>query len=191
MKLKSLHWAVCLTAQIALLGGCATSKVWEQGQFARFHEPATPSNLRLFQSYPRGDVLVEYDEWRDGDESIRRRAYWLESNNARVQARCKPRFVSIEQASALTPLPAIESPSVPAGAAVEGQHAVISAQGRGFVLYSADQKVGDYELPVYRDASGRVLQVVLTPIAVAADLTIVGGYLFVWIWSSGGLNWVH
>ena len=191
MTLKRSLWLLILGHQALLLGGCATSKLWEEGQFARFHEPGTPANLRLFQADRSGDVLVEYDEWRDGDESIRRRAYWLESNNARVQARCKPRFVSIEQASALTPLPAIESPSVPASAAVEGQHAVISAHGRAFVLYSADQKVGDYELPVYRDASGRVLQVVLTPIAVAADLTIVGGYLFVWIWSSGGLNWVH
>src|SRR5438552_4192539 len=112
MKLKSLHWAVCLTAQIALLGGCATSKVWEQGQFARFHEPATPSNLRLFQSYPRGDVLVEYDEWRDGDEFIRRRAYWLAQNSARLQAGRKPQFVPSEQVSALAPIPAMEAPSV-------------------------------------------------------------------------------
>jgi hypothetical protein len=63
-----------LTAQAMLLAGCATSKVWEDGQFARFHEPATPSNLLLFESSQRGDVLVEYDEWRDGDDLSRRRA---------------------------------------------------------------------------------------------------------------------
>ena len=33
----------------------------------------------------------------------------------------------------------------------------------------------EYELPVYRDASGRVKQVLLTPVAVTADATIVGG----------------
>jgi len=35
--------------------------------------------------------------------------------------------------------------------------------------------LGKYELPVYADASGGVKQVQLTPITVAADMTIVGG----------------
>jgi hypothetical protein len=174
-----------------LLSGCATSKVWEEGQFARFHEPATPANLRLFQSDRSGDVLVEYDEWRDGDESIRRRAYWLEPNRERVQARRKPRFVPIDRASGLAAIPATGAPPGAGDAPVEKRYAVIPTQSQAFVLYSAEQKVGDYELPVYQDASGRVLQVALTPIAVAADLTIVGGYLFVWIWSSAALSWVH
>jgi hypothetical protein len=51
--------------------------------------------------------------------------------------------------------------------------------------------VATYDLPVYQDLSGRLKQVAITPIAVAADLTIVGGFLFVWVWSSGGLNSVH
>jgi hypothetical protein len=191
MTLKRSVWLLLLGHQAMLLSGCATSKVWEEGQFARFHEPATPANLRLFQSERSGDVLVEYDEWRDGDESIRRRAYWLEPNRERVHARRKPRFVPIDRASGLAAIPATEAPPGAGDATIEKRYAVIPTQSQAFILYSADQKVGDYELPVYQDASGRVLQVALTPIAVAADLTIVGGYLFVWIWSSAALSWVH
>jgi len=177
-----------LMAQAMLLAGCATSKVWEDGQFARFHEPATPSNLLLFESSQRGAVLVEYDEWRDGDDLSRRRAYWLDQNTARLQAGRKPRFIRARRDADLSPLPAVEAPThveVPGA----HQHSIISNQA--FVLYSGENKIGAYELPVYADASGRVKQIAITPIAVAADLTIVGGFLFVWVWSSGGFNSVH
>ncbi len=178
-----------LSAQAMLVGGCATSKVWEAGQFARFHEPAKPSNLRLFDSSQRGDVLVEYDEWRDGDEKIRRRAYWLAENTARLQAQRNPRFVTAQHDADLSPIPEIEARPVD-GDVSNGHHcAIISNQD--FVLYSGQTKIGSYELPVYADASGRVKQVAITPIAVAADLTIVGGVLFVWVWSGGGFNSVH
>jgi hypothetical protein len=180
---------VLLSAQAMLVGGCATSKVWEEGQFARFHEPAIPSNVRLFDSSHRGDVLVEYDEWRDGDEKIRRRAYWLEQNTAPLQAGRKPRFVSAQHDADLLPIPAIEGPPIGGDASSGHHYAIISNQA--FALYSGENKIGAYELPVYVDASGRVKQVAITPLAVAADLTIVGGFLFVWVWSSGGFNSVH
>ena len=48
--------------------------------------------------------------------------------------------------------------------------------------------MGKYELPVYADASGRVKQVKLTPITVAAEMTIVGGvvlcYCLPYVWTS-------
>ena len=178
-----------LTAQTILLGGCVTSKVWEEGQFARFHEPARPPNLLLFHSDQRGDVLVEYDEWREGDESTRRRAYWLGQNTARLQVGRKPQFVPVQHGADLAPIPAVAAPLIHGEVAAERGCAVISNQT--FVLYTGENKMGAYELPVYRDASGRVKQVAITPLAVAADLTIVGGFLFVWAWSSGWLNCVH
>jgi hypothetical protein len=178
-----------LTAQAMLVGGCATSKVWQEGQFARFHEPARPSNLRLFDSNQRGDVLVEYDEWRDGDEKIRRRAYWLTENTARLQAHRNPRFVRPQHDADLSPIPVMEAERVNGDASAGHRCGMISNQE--FVLYSSQTKMGTYELPVYADASGRVKQVAITPIAVAADLTIVGGVLFLWVWSGGGFNSVH
>ena len=178
-----------LTAHAMLLGGCATSKVWEAGQFARFHEPAMPSNLLLFDSSQRGDILVEYDEWRDGDDKIRRRAYWLEQNTARLQAHRNPRFVRAPHDADLSPIPAVEAP--PIGGEISAGHHCAIISNQAFVLYSGENKIATYELPVYADASGLVKQVAITPIAVAADLTIVGGFLFVWVWSSGGFNSVH
>jgi len=183
-------WLLALLfAHAMFLGGCATSKVWEDGQFARFHEPATPSNLLLLESGRRRDVLVEYDEWRDRDDLSRRRAYWLEQNTARLQAGRKPRFVRIQHEPDLSPLPVVEAP--PGHVEVPGAHQYSIISNQAFVLYSGENKIGTYELPVYRDASGRVKQIAITPIAVVADLTIVGGFLFVWVWSSGGFNSVH
>jgi hypothetical protein len=36
---------------------------------------------------------------------------------------------------------------------------------------------------VYADASGRAKQIALTPLAVVADLTILGGFVFIWYWA--------
>ena len=77
--MKLTKWpCLVLLAAVAMFSGCATSALWEDGQFARFHEPATPANLQLFHASQREAVLVQYDESREGDDAIRRRAYWLE-----------------------------------------------------------------------------------------------------------------
>src|SRR6266576_7286262 len=100
----------------------------------------------------------------------------LAENTARLQAQRNPRFVTAQHDADLSPIPEIEARPVD-GDASNGHHcAIISNQD--FVLYSGPTKIDSYELPVYEDASGRVKQVAITPIAVAADLTIVGGVLF-------------
>ena len=58
MNLWKLKWWVLLTAQSVLLGGCATSALWEEGRFARYREPASQPNLQLYHSAQRQDVLV-------------------------------------------------------------------------------------------------------------------------------------
>ena len=178
MNLWKLKWWVLLTAQSVLLGGCATSALWEEGRFARYREPASQPNLRLFHSAQRQDVLVEYDETRDTDETIRRRAYWLDRNATRLRDRSKPRFVSVKEAEKLTAIP-IVAPADAAVAPAGGLYAMASTNVQAFILNSGGKDLGSYELPVYRDASGRTMQVLLTPLAVAADLTIVGGVLAV------------
>src|SRR2546422_999205 len=115
-----LGWLIMLATQGLFLGGCATSALWEEGRFARYHEPANPPNLRLFHSSQRQDVLVEYDETRDTDEAIRRRAYWLDRNAARLRDRSKPRFVSVKDTKNLTPIPVVAAAEVPVPAAGTG-----------------------------------------------------------------------
>src|SRR4030095_8859021 len=96
MKLNPCACFVLPAAAMILLSGCATSALWEEGRFARFHEPATPSNLQLFQPGQREAVLVQYTESLEGDEAIRRRAYWLEPDSEPVRNPHKPSFVSVE-----------------------------------------------------------------------------------------------
>jgi hypothetical protein len=113
----------------------------------------------------------------------------LEQNTARLEARRNPRFVKVQHEADLSPIPAITAPPMGGDGPAAHHCAIISNQA--FALYSGENKIGTYELPVYADASGRVKQVAITPLAVAADLTIVGGVLFVWVWSGGGFNSVH
>jgi len=183
MKPKQSSCFVPLAAAI-LLSGCATRALWENDQFARFHEPATPANLQFFQSGQREAVLVEYDESREGDDSIRRRAYWLEPGGQPVKNPHKPGFVSVKAARGLSPIPVVDS-STATLSTTAGLHAVVGTNGTDFTLRSGERTVGVYDLPVYEDASGKTKQVLLTPLAVAADLTIIGGVLFVYCWPAG------
>jgi len=192
MKPKRLGWSILVAAQALVVGGCTTSKLWQEGRFACYHEPASPPHLLLFQSNQSQDVLVQYDESRESDDSIRRRAYWLRRNAERCQERRRPRFISLEQAQGLTPVPIADAPVVGGPPRPDTMYAIVSTNGHAFALHQADRELGSYELPVYADASGRVKQVLLTPITVAADLTIVGGvvacYCLPYFWTS--LNYV-
>jgi len=189
MKLKRSCF-VLLAAAMTLLSGCATSALWDEGTFARFHEPATPSHLQLFHSGQGEAVLVQYDETREGDEVIHRRAYWLEPGREPVKNPHKPGFVPAETVRGLSPIPVIDSPAA-TPPATSGYYAVVGTNGLDFLLRSGENTVGSYELPVYADASGKTKQVLLTPVAVVADLTIIGGFLFLWAWSQGALNCIH
>jgi hypothetical protein len=178
MKRPGLFLLVAV--HILLCNGCTTAALWEEGRFARYHEPADPSALRIYHGPQNQAMLVQYNESLESDDSIRRRAYWLNENADRLKDRRKPRFVPLARAKDLEPVLVTESPAVPSPAAAPGWHATVSTNGHTFALYSAEQEIGTYELPVYRDASGRIKQVLLTPFAVVADLTIIGGMLAYW-----------
>ena len=64
-------------------------------------------------------------------------------------------------------------------------YAVISTNTQSFTIYSNEQGT-NHDLPVYNDGWGRTDRIALTPVAVVADLTIIGGYLgCVWIKAGG------
>jgi hypothetical protein len=174
--------SLLILASLALVGGgCTTAALWDEGRFARFHEASDPPALRLYRGEDQ-KLLVQYNESVESNDSIHRRAYWLEDNRGRLEERLKPHFVPLARSKNLTLVPVIESPGVPDQASIEDWHAVVSTNGHTFVLYAANKEVGTYELPVYCDASGRVKQVLLTPFAVAVDLTIIGAVLsYLWL----------
>lgn len=187
MKLGRLPGLVGLGAVAMLLSGCATSALWEDGAFALYHEPARPPNLQLFHSARRNAVLVRYHEAYEGSDSIKPRAYWLRHKDRPVPNPHKPRFVSIKPDRELVAVPLRETDKAPLGLQ-SGLYAVVSTNATDFVLHSGEANLGCFELPVYRDSAGRAVQVVLTPLAVVADLTIVGGYIFLQAWASGGFQ---
>ena len=179
MKTPKYGWLILTVCQAVLLSGC-TSALWENDRFARCHWPANPPNLRLFYSEPARDVLAEYDEASEGTSTVQRRAYWLEPNAVPVAVGRQPRFVSVTNAQDLVVVPVTDNLTNPPPAAYRGLYAVVSTNGQSFSLCLGQKEPTVYALPVYYAGSGqRVKQVLLTPLAVATDLTLVGGVVFV------------
>jgi len=191
MHLKNASFPLPLIAWALLPGGCATKALWEEVRFARFHEPASPATLRLAYSNRAQDVLVEYDESCEEKTFIKRRADFLYDNRQRIETRRKPRFVRPARAVGFEPIRVLESPRAITAPAAAGIHAVVSTDNQSFTLYTNEMSLGSFDLPVYTDASRKTKQVLLTPVTVTTDLTIVGGYLFLLAWSTGQLYWVH
>src|SRR5882724_2850723 len=174
MKAKALCSFAVLAFQTMLLTGCVTAKVWEPHQFARFHEPADPSNLQLFYSNERQDILVRYDEIIDTSERIKHRAYWLERNQAKEGTGRHPSFVSIKHEQDLKQIPVVDSIEKARFPADNSLHAV-STNGIKFSLYGTLENqqrtpssttanlIGEFELPSYYDSLGPVKQVLRTP----------------------------
>ena len=188
MSASNFRWIVWLPALPLLLAGCATNALWQEGRFASFHEPATPSNLELFRSATKHEVLVGYDEANEQDDVIHHRFYRVNLDRAPFKNPHQPKFEPDDQAARFVPVPIFPGPVTPL---FTNSFYAVSTNGQDFTLFSTTEKIGPYELPVYKDASGRVKQVLLTPVTVVADATIVGGLLFLWWWSAGGLSDVH
>ena len=175
MKNTKYSWFILTLCQAVLLSGC-TSALWEKERFARYHWPANPPNLRLYYSEPARDVLAEYDEASEGTTTIQRRAYWFEPNALAVAAEQQPLFVSVTNVQDLVVVSVTENVTRLPPSAYQGLYAVVATDNLSFSLCPGQKEPTVYRLPVYFTGSGqRVKQVLLTPFAVATDLTIVGG----------------
>src|SRR5260370_25177948 len=84
-----------------------TYRLWDDRMLARFNEPADNPHLQLFQSARTNDVLVQYDEVREKNEKVRRRAFFLNPNLERLEGGKKPRFVRPTKADNLQPIPCL------------------------------------------------------------------------------------
>jgi hypothetical protein len=156
--------------------GC-TSVLWEKETFAHYYRPACPANLRLAYSEQRHDLLVQYNESKDGNPNTRPRCYWLEPNTLRVNRNQKPHFVSAKTIDGLIPIPVSEGAPNPSDSGLTNLYVMFSRGDDFFTLYSGTEKLDPYELPVYSGSSQRVKQVLLTPFAVAVDATIIGAVI--------------
>jgi hypothetical protein len=157
--------------------GCATNALWEEGTFARFHEPATPSKLELFENAKEKKMLIVYEEGNDENSAVHLRAYWTDPLASPPINSFRPKFVSPKNAKGLAQIP------IGAAAVPTGYSATLTNETHAFLLFKDASNVGFFDLPVYADASGRAKQIALTPLAVVADLTILGGFVFIWYWA--------
>ena len=187
--LKLIRFATFGLAVLAA-SGCATKQLWERGSVSAFNEPAPEPRLRLYQVPPRQDVLVVYEEFSERKAKVRTRAYFLKESTPLIEHGRRPHFVDAASARKLEPLSAERVDNKRIRPTQPGLCAMVITNDRNFTLWLDGQSVSDHELPVYDDGSGRVKQVLLTPVTVVADLTIVGGCLFLLAWSSGSLYWL-
>ena len=164
---------VLLAAQVVVVCGC-TSALWDKETFAHHYRPAIPANLQLFYSKERRDILVQYDESKDGDAEIRPRCYWLDPNTLRVNRDRKPHYVSSRATEGLTPITVSKDVVHPTQPGFVELYAVAGYNDDFFTLYSGEKQLDPYKLPTYNGTSQRVKQVLLTPFAVGVDATIIG-----------------
>lgn len=176
-----------------LTGGCATSALWNnKAQLDDWNEPAADSRLQLFDASRQKDFLVVYDEYSERHDSTRTRAYFLNENETRVEQGRKPHFVGAQISGELAPVPVLQTLPLANTNSPPPIYAVISTNQQSFTIYRDEQRT-NHDLPVYNDGWGRTDRIALTPVAVVADLTIVGGCLgYIWLQDGGpGLQSNH
>ncbi len=153
------------------------------------NSPAPYPNLKLSQASDQKDYLVQYDEFRGKDASIRRRAYWLYANQARIEAGKKPHFVNPNTATGL-PAILVETNLVAVPGAVSGApesvqtnivsmavttngitvRVVLQSDQRHFTVYVNEAEAGTYFLPAYSGSGNMAAVVALTPATAAVDV---------------------
>ena len=167
------------------LTGCMTHGLWSGELVESFHEPSVPSNLALFGSFGTKEIIVQYDEsspWRD---RVTRRTYLLQENWRLIQARRKPRFAPATITTNAAPIPIFSGIDAAANSAASNAiFAVAPTPGNLFTIFrtGADPD-GPYQLPGYRGPTGNLKLIALTPLAVTADASIVGGVAGYWFLS--------
>ena len=173
MKVRHIVQLAIALLLIALTNGCVTRALWQNDNLETWNQPNLNPNIRIFASQDHSDMLVVYDEYSERADRKRTRAYWLNENEKQLAQRHAPHFVSTN--SFLTPIPVIPAatnqisfPPPP--------YARIEADQQSFTLFLDDHsQAGPYNLPTYNDGKGKVEKFFLTPVAVTADATIVGG----------------
>ncbi len=178
-----LTWTLAL-ALLLTLNGCATHALWTEGSMS-FHEPYPPSRLALFEVPEKGDVLAQYDELSPRSDVPRRRAYLLLENNSRIKSVKKPKFATLSATNGLAPIPLYaQSSDVPAGI---GVYARTNETGNRFTIVRNAQPWHDaFDLPTYRCWTTTAKRATLTPLTLVLDVTIIGGFVYVWAHANSG-----
>jgi hypothetical protein len=171
--------AACL---VWLACGCETVqdyslsyKVWDNDDFRKWSEPSSNPRLALFETPDHTKVLVAYDAYSEKHSVIKRQAYYLAPNQARIGAGKAPRFVPPVGVDGMQPIPVFAqsalATNLPAGLT---NYAALSESGREFTLHPQAEFFGSFQLPVYPESSGTAVRIALTPFAAAGDTVMIG-----------------
>ncbi len=178
-----------------LLSGCETVhrysftyRLWDTDDFRKFSEPAPNPNLALFENGNHDEILVQYDALSEKHSTVKRRSYYLATNQERIDAGKAPEFEERVVNEQFNPIRVFELTPVE-GLPETLPCAVVSSQGRAFTLHRSPNETHTYDLPVYPETSGTALRIALTPFAVVGDTVMVGGVAAVvgfLLWVQGG-----
>lgn len=164
---------VFLVAALAMVAGCRshdsetiTSQMWRDSGINSHLAPAARPNIRVFQRGDCADVLVVYDEARDGN-LVGQRAYFVRQDGDRVDGGKAQHFVSPGLASTMQLLPVTK----PEPDASSSKWVHVPTQGGYFTLLSGDTSLGNFTLPSYFKRNN-LKRLLLTPLTLAVDMTI-------------------
>ncbi len=173
MKKSTLFLRVVALGIAALCAGCKTcqehtltGKLWNSHEFAHFREPAREPRVAVFYAPAFDDFLVAYDSFRDDEDAARRLNYFVQANERHLADNTQPNFVSTNGLNLV---------SVPLNGATNIlPYATYDAR---FTIHTAEDRLGPYPLPSYKESDDVIIKSALTPLAVTGDATVVGFFL--------------
>lgn len=167
-----------------------THKLWSDASLTDYYEPAGTATLKSFQRPPSPRLLVAYDERREKDSSVRRRAFFLPDSAKTLAAQGKPSFTSPAPDAGWVEVPVIVA-GQPAPAAP--LYLKLAADSKSFTVVRDGVVDGPHQLPTYVDQSSTAFRVAMTPVAVVADVTVVAvwcGIVSLYMYAGGPFH-VH
>lgn len=157
-----------------------TYNVWHGGTFFVPHSPAPAPRLAVGEAPAQHDFVVSYDEQADRTGAITRRSYLARANSDACRRGRMPRFLaeSVTNAFALPVNP--PQPVLPR----------VTATNDFFTIHTAAENIGPERLPAYAESSGAAAKILLTPLAVVGDATVLA-FILAFQAAITPSNWTH
>jgi len=134
----------------------------------------------LFDAPQKADVLAVYDELSPWRRVPKQRAYFVCENISQIRSGKKPHFVTLANTNGLSAVPLYDASLLSVFALSSYTVYAIAFTNRvRFTIARNEGCQGDFELPVYRSPSANFKRILLTPITLAVDISLIGGAVFV------------
>lgn len=157
-----------------LTSGCSTirdstltGRLWESRSLC---VPSAEPDVKVYRRPDNSDVLITYDELRERNDEIRRRAFFFKPNLKRLEQHRKPQFVVLAVVDEMKLIPVIlVTNNIPPPEPIVAR---LSPASQSFTLVWDGKEHGPYDLPVYVDEASETERALLTPLMVTGDIII-------------------